>query len=106
MVIFEHVFDDQTGMRIVTLPNENLGREECVIQLRVHTGPQTIKMVKVALTDPKTHEDLYPLLEDALLQNKLKEVGKQCEHCCRFFLPTSPNHKFCSACRKHVKGDC
>jgi hypothetical protein len=99
MVIFEHVFDDTTGIRIVTLPNEDIGREEVVLQMRVQTGPSTIKMVKCALTDPKTHEDLYPLLEEALLKNKMKEIGKQCEHCCEFFLPKSPNQKFCPDCK-------
>ncbi len=98
-VIFEHLFDDTTGMRIVTMPNEAIKREETVIQLRVQTGPQTVKMVKVALTDPKSGKDLFPLLEDALLKNKLKEIGKQCDHCCEFFLPTSPNQKHCQKCR-------
>ena len=103
MEIFERSFDDTTGIRIVTLPNEKLKREETVIQLRVSTGPSTVKLVKCALTDPKTHEDLYPLLEEAVLQRKLKEIGKQCEHCCKFFLPTSPNHKYCPECKDMFK---
>jgi hypothetical protein len=103
MVIFEHLFDDTTGMRIVTMPNEAIKREETVIQLRVQTGPQSIKMVKVALTDPKTGEDLFPVLEEALLKNKLKEVGRQCDHCCEFYLPTSPNQKHCPNCKDMLK---
>lgn len=99
MVIFEHIFDDTTGIRIVTLPNENLGKEETVIQMRVSTGPGTVKMVKCALTDPKTGADLYPLLQDAVYKTKLKEIGKQCEHCCEFFLPSSPNQKYCPKCK-------
>ena len=98
-VIFEHVFDDTTGIRVVTLPNETLGREEAVLQLRVQTGANTIKMVKCALTDPVTHEDLFPAFEEAMLQNKLKEIGRQCDHCCEWFLHKAPNQKYCSACK-------
>jgi hypothetical protein len=99
MVIFEHVFDDTTGIRLVTLPNEELEREEVVLQMRVQTGAQTVKMVKCALTDPNTLEDLFPLLEEAILKNKLKEIGRQCEHCCEWYLPKSPNQKFCPECK-------
>lgn len=107
MVLFEHLFDDTTGIRLVTLPNETLEREEAVLQMRVQTGASTVKMVKCALTDPTTHEDLFPLLEEAILKNKLKEIGKQCEHCCEFYLPKSPNQKFCPACKdlEHNKED-
>jgi len=98
-VIFEHVFDDTTGIRIVTMPNETLGREEVVIQMRVQTGPNTVKTVRCALTDTKKNEDLYPSFVEAILRDKLKEIGRQCEHCCEFFLPTSPNQKFCAKCK-------
>ena len=100
--IFKHTFDDTTGIRIVTLPNEKLEREETVVQLRVSTGPQTVKMVKCALTDPKTQEDLYPLLEDAILQVYLKRVGEKCE-CGRYYLSTSPNQKQCLQCKEGGK---
>jgi len=100
MNIFERTFDDTTGIRIVTLPNEQLKREETVIQLRVSTGPTTVKLVKCALTDPKTHEDLYPLLEDAILQIYLKRVGDKCEKCERYYLSTSPNQKQCLQCKE------
>lgn len=105
-VLFEHTFDDTTGIRLVTLPNEDLGREETVLQLRVQTGANTVKMVKCPLTDPKTHEDLFPAFEEALLKNKLKEIGKQCLHCCEWYLPNSPNAKYCPDCRKNgIKED-
>lgn len=99
MVIYEHLFDDTTGIRIVTLPNEKLGREETVLQLRVQTGAQSVKMVKCALTDPETGKDLYPELEEAIHQRKLKEIGRQCDHCCNWYLPNSPNQKFCPECK-------
>ncbi len=98
-VIFEHVFDDTTGIRLVTLPNETLGREETVLQLRVQTAPNTIKMIKCALTDPKTHEDIYPAFAEALLEAKMKEIGKQCDHCCKWFLHKAPNQKYCPDCK-------
>ncbi len=104
-VIFEYIFDDTTGFRVVTLPNEELGREETVIQLRVSTGPNTVKMVKFALTDPVTQKDLYPLFEDAMYKTKLKSIGRKCETCGEYFLPSSPNQKYCPDCGHLKKED-
>jgi hypothetical protein len=103
LVIYEQVFDDTTGIRLVTLPNEKIKREEVVLQMRIQVAPNTVKMVKCALTDPKTGEDLFPLLEEALLKNKLREVGRKCDHCKEYFLPTSPNQKHCVTCKDMLR---
>ena len=97
MVIFEQIFKDTTGIRIVTLPNESIEREETVVQLRIKTGPErnAVKLVKCALTDEKTGEDLYPLLEKAILQVYLKRVGEKCENCESYYMATSPNQRQC-----------
>lgn len=99
MLYFEKLFDDTTGIRIVSLPNEELKREEVVIQLRVSTGPNSVKVVKCPLTDPVTHEDVFPELVDALIQCKLRDIGKPCEDCEKYFLPTSPNQRVCKDCK-------
>lgn len=98
-LIFEHLFDDTTGFRIVTLPNEKLKRETVWVQVRVSTGPSTVKLVKIELVDPKTGEDVYPALQDALIQDKIKDIGRQCDDCKKYFLPTSPNQKVCVDCK-------
>jgi hypothetical protein len=97
-LIYEKLFDDETGMRIVTKPNESLRKETVHIILRVQTGPGTVKVVSFELVDKDKNECLEDEFFDALLQHKIKEVGRQCKKCERYFLPTSPNHQMCDKC--------
>lgn len=98
-VVFEHVFDGgETGIRLVTKPNEALKKETLWLQLRVFTGPQTTKLVQVELQEDGV--DFQDEFFDAILQHKIKDIGKQCEKCERYFLPHSPNQKKCSKCKE------
>lgn len=97
MLYYEHLFKDETGIRIVDMPNEALGREVPTIQLRVAVG-KGIKLVKCELYDHETGEDLFEELVEGLLKLKIKEIGKECENCGKAFLPNSPAQKFCPEC--------
>lgn len=98
--IYEQVFDDTTGIRIVTKPNEKLKKETLWFQLRVSTGPSTVKMIQFELVDKDSGVDLSEEFFDAVLQHKIKDIGRQCERCEKYFLPLSPNQKRCDKCRE------
>jgi hypothetical protein len=98
MLIYEKLFDDKTGIRIVTVPDEVLKKEVIKIILRVSTGPATVKVVSLMMKDGE--KDLSEDFIDAFLQLKIKEIGRQCTKCEKYFLPTSPNQKLCTVCKE------
>lgn len=100
MVYFEYAFADGTGIRIVDVSDETLKREVVEVQFRVSVQGQKPRLAKCPLFDKDLNIDLYPKLVDALLQEKIKEIGKQCEKCERYFLPSSPNQKQCLDCKE------
>lgn len=102
-VIFEHTFEDTTGIRIVTMPNEELKKETLRIMLRVKTAPNTVKMVKLELVDAgRELTDLQDDFFEAILQHKIKDIGRKCDKCEKYFLPTSPNQKICVRCKEEA----
>lgn len=100
MVYFEHHFQDGTGVRIVDVPHEDLKREVVEIQFRVSVQGKPPRLAKCPLFDKDEGKDLFPEFLDNLLQLKIKEVGKQCDKCERYFLPSSPNQKLCLDCKE------
>jgi hypothetical protein len=98
MLIYEKLFDDKTGIRIVTVPDEALQKEVVKLILRVSTGPTTVKVVSLVMKDGE--KDLSDEFIDAFLQLKIKEIGRQCAKCEKYFLPTSPNQKVCTECKE------
>jgi hypothetical protein len=98
MLIYEKLFDDKTGIRIVTVPNETLKKEVVKIVLRISTGPNTVKVVSLEMVDGAV--DLSDELIDAFLQVRIKKIGRQCKKCEKYFLPTSPNQQVCTACKE------
>ena len=104
MVYFEYAFSDGTGIRIVDVPHPDLKREVVEVQFRVSVQGQKTRLAKCPLFDKDKKEDLFPQFLDTLLQIKIKEIGKQCPKCEKWFLPSSPNQKQCLDC-KPVKAD-
>ena len=100
MLYWEHNFADGTGVRIVSVPNEAAKKEVVEIQFRVSGQGAKPRLAKCPLYDRDEEKDLFPDLLDALLQQKIKEVGKQCEKCDRYYLPSSPNQKICMDCKE------
>ncbi|MHA2063279.1 MAG: hypothetical protein ACXABY_02740 [Candidatus Thorarchaeota archaeon] len=100
MVIYEHVVGEKTGFRLVTKPNEALKKETLWLQVRVYTSPTSTKLISFELVDDVGElRDLQDEFFDAILQHKIKDIGRKCD-CGRYFLPTSPNHKKCDRCKE------
>ncbi|MHA2022565.1 MAG: hypothetical protein ACTSWQ_02775 [Candidatus Thorarchaeota archaeon] len=100
MVYFEHTFKDGTGIRIVDVPDEDLNLEIPTIQFRISPDGQKVRILKAILYDSDTKEFLFDEMLDGLLQKRLKEEGKRCMKCGKYFLPHSPSQKQCVDCRE------
>lgn len=98
MLYFEYNFEDGTGVRIVTVPHEDIKREVVEIQFRVSVQGKKPRIAKCPLFDKDKKLDLFPVVVDALLQDKIKEIGKQCQKCEKYYLPISPAQKICKDC--------
>lgn len=101
-VYFEHNFQDGTGIRIADVPDESIKKEVPTIQFRVSSQGMKKKVLSCPLYDKDEDRGLFDELCDRLLQAKIKEVGKQCEKCESYFLPSSPNQRICTDCREDV----
>jgi len=99
-VHFEHNFGDDTGIRIVDLPDEKLEREVPVIQMRVFIKDLGTRLIGVQLYDKNTGEFLFDRLVKGVMQPLLKEIGHKCEDCGEYYLQTSPSQKTCSDCKE------
>ena len=102
-VHFEHNFADGTGIRIVDVPDETIKRQVVEIQFRVSAQGQKPRLAKCPLYDKDTQTDLFPELLDAILQSKIKEIGRKCEKCGENFLPSSPRQLQCFDCKDDKK---
>jgi methionyl-tRNA synthetase len=100
MLLYEHLFKDETGFRIDTRPNEALGREVETLIIRAGNESGKVRVLKIELYDPDTKEFLFPALLKGLMQPFLKEHGKACERCEELYLPTSPSQKLCPECKE------
>lgn len=105
MVYFEHNFQDGTGIRIVTAPHEDIQREVVEIQFRVSGQGGKTRLAKCPLYDKDKKEDLFPALVDAMLQEKIKDIGKQCKKCKKYYLPAGPAQKICKECHDAAEID-
>jgi hypothetical protein len=98
MLIYEKLFQNKQGIRIVTVPDETLKKEVIKITLRIQVGPTTVKPVSLTLVDGAA--DLSDEFLDAILQTKIKDIGRKCKKCEKYFLPTSPRQEVCPACKE------
>jgi hypothetical protein len=98
VVYFEHNFQDGTGIRLADVPDESLKKEVPTFQFRISAQGMKSRVISCPLYDKDEELELFPLLVEGLLQEKIKEIGHQCIDCKRYYLPSSPNQKRCSDC--------
>jgi hypothetical protein len=98
LVYFEYDFQDGTGIRIADVPDESIKKEVPTIQFRISGQGMKKRILSCPLYDMKADKELFPLLVDGLLQEKIKEVGHKCIDCQQYYLPSSPNQKRCTDC--------